>query len=118
MVDGDEFKALMQEMAQNQSAITAVNEGSGLGYRGLVVDALSDNVSDKYDLPSSFRMPQREFERIGDRRKSGSLDAPGEGAGRWPARVLLREIQQLGSREETSEPDRRCGRRRARRPPM
>ena len=108
MVDGDEFKALMQEMAQNQSAITAVDEGfQGLGYRGLVVDALSDNVSDKYDLPSTFRIGNSAHSKgleiaekvLRSMRQATVLD-DGLHA------IVLRQIQQLGSREETSETDR------------
>ena len=106
-VEAEEAKTLMQEIAQNRSAVGAVDQGyQGLGYRGLIVDALSDNVADKYDLPSSFR--------IGHSGNAKGLEiAEKIVRSMQQARVLdsdlhsllLRELQQVGSREEVSEPD-------------
>ena len=106
-VEAEEAKTLMQEIAQNRSAVAAVDQGyQGLGYRGLIVDAMSDNVTDKYYLPSSFRIGH-----IGNAK--GLEIAEKIVRSMQQARVLdsdlhsllLRELQQVGSREEVSEPD-------------
>jgi hypothetical protein len=107
MADEAEAKALLQEMAQNQAAITAVDQGyQGLGYRGLIVDTLSDNVSDKYDLPSTFRIGHSAHPKgleIAERifrsmQQATALDSQQH-------TLLIQELQQLGSRDEVTEPD-------------
>jgi hypothetical protein len=107
MADEAEAKALLQEMAQHQAAITAVDQGyQGLGYRGLIVDTLSDNVSDKYDLPSTFRIGHSGHPKgleIAERifrsmQQATALDSQQH-------TLLIQELQQLGSRDEVTEPD-------------
>jgi hypothetical protein len=108
MVGDDEFKTLMQEIAQNNSAITGVDEGfQGLGYRGLIVDALSDNISDKYDLPSTFRIGNSSHskgleiaEKILQSMRQATVIDDGLHS------IVLQQMQQMKSREETSEVDR------------
>ena len=56
-VDGAEAESLLQEISRNQDAVAAMDEGyQGLGYRGLIVESLADNMSSKYGLPSSLRL--------------------------------------------------------------
>jgi hypothetical protein len=57
LVEADEANDLLQEIAKNRSAIGGVSEGfQGLGYRGLVVEVLIDNIAGKHDLPHTFRI--------------------------------------------------------------
>lgn len=57
VVDADQARVLLQDIAQNQSAIGDVSAGyRGLGYRGMIVEALIDNVASKLDLPAKFRV--------------------------------------------------------------
>jgi hypothetical protein len=107
VVESDEARELLREIAQNQSAIADVHEGyQGLGYRGLVVEALSDNITSKYDLPATFRIPpngQAKGLEIGERvlasmRKVDVLD---EGL----HALLIQELQRLETREDATEPD-------------
>jgi len=55
MVEVDEGKSLLEEIAKNRAAIGTLDEGDhGLGYRGLVVEAQVDNVARPHELPHSF----------------------------------------------------------------
>lgn len=107
VAESDEARELLRDVAQNRSAITAVHEGyQGLGYRGLIVEALSDNVTDKYDLPSAFRIGhngQAKGLEIAERilnsmRKADVLDEE-------LRTLVIQELQRLGSREDATEPD-------------
>ncbi len=107
-VDADEARYLLQEISQNRSVVAAVNEGfQGLGYRGIIVESLTDNIANKYDLPASFRVghtaDQKNLEIAERILRNMQQAAALENAVHT---VLNRELQRLGSREETSEPDR------------
>jgi hypothetical protein len=107
VVEADEAMKLLQEISQNQSAITAVHEGyQGLGYRGLVVETLGDNIAPNYDLPATFRIGHNSHEKglevvervLSSMLNSQLLDEPVH-------RLIIGEIQRLRSRAETAEAD-------------
>ena len=55
--DEKEAKKLLDEIAEDRFAMAAVDEGPNhLGYRGLIVETLSDNYATKFGLPSQFRV--------------------------------------------------------------
>lgn len=57
VMDAQQAQEILRELTNHQGAVGKVNEGfNGLGYRGLVVEVLSDNLATKYDLPHTFRM--------------------------------------------------------------
>ena len=78
-VEGAEAESLLQEISRNQDAVAAMDEGyQGLGYRGLIVESLADNMSSKYGLPSSLRLANGANAKgleIGDRIVSSMLKA-------------------------------------------
>jgi hypothetical protein len=107
VVEADEARNLLQEIARNQSAITAVEKGyQGLGYRGLIVETLIDNIASNYDLPPNFRIAHSGHAiglEIADRvfnlmRRAQVLD---EGL----HALVMQELQRLGSRDEATEAD-------------
>jgi hypothetical protein len=67
----DEAKSLLQEIARNREAIGTVDGGAtGLGYRGLIVESLADNITGAYDLPPVLRIAHNSNAKgleIGDR---------------------------------------------------
>ena len=107
VVEADEAMKLLHEISQNQSAIAAVHEGyQGLGYRGLVVETLGDNIASKYELPATFRIGHNSHEKgleIAERVVSSMLttrllDERVHG-------LIIEELKRLRSREETAEAD-------------
>lgn len=53
----EEANALLKEFSRNRGVITDVNTGySGLGFRGVIVELLSDDGSQAFDLPSVFKV--------------------------------------------------------------
>jgi hypothetical protein len=107
LVEADEATSLLKELSQNRSTIATLDSDyQGLGYRGLVVELLGDNIASKYDLPYTFRMAhnadskgleiaERVLNSMQRRRllDDGSLS------------FALQELQRLGSREEASVAD-------------
>jgi hypothetical protein len=94
-------------MSQNRSATGGLDEGyQGLGYRGLIVEVLSDNIAGQHDLPATFRMAHNGqakgleiAERIfGSMQRAQALDENLH-------QLAIGELQRLGSREEVTEPD-------------
>jgi hypothetical protein len=107
VTETDEARDLLQQISQNRSAIAAIHEGyQGLGYRGLIVESLADNIAEKYDLPHVFRIAHNGdakgleiAERIfSSMRKRELLDGDLHA-------LVVRELQRLGSREEATEAD-------------
>ena len=107
VVELDEAKDLLQEISQNQSVITPVDQGyQGLGYRGLIVEALTDNFASKFDVPENFRLGHSGHPKgleIADRvltsmQRAQVLDTELHA-------LLVPELQRLASREEPSEAD-------------
>jgi hypothetical protein len=107
VVEADEATKLLQEISRNQSAIAAVHEGyQGLGYRGLVVETLSDNIGSKYDLPAIFRIGHNSHEKgleIAERVLNSMLgtrllDEHLHG-------LIIEELKRLRSREEIAVAD-------------
>jgi hypothetical protein len=103
--DEDEAGNLLREIARNKSAVGAIADGDqGLGYRGLIVEALADNVASKHGLPDTFR--------IGHNGEASDLVGTLAGS-MLKAQVLDRELhgfvvqeaQRLGSRADATEPD-------------
>jgi hypothetical protein len=103
----EEAQNLLQEMAKHRSAISAVHEGyQGLGYRGLIVESLTDSFTSKYDLPASFRIGNTghpEGLEIAERilnsmRTAQALDGGLHG-------LVIQELQRLESRYEISAAD-------------
>jgi len=55
--DEQEAVSLLREISQNQSVVAAIDKGEqGLGYRGLVVEVLADNIPEKHGVPAEFRV--------------------------------------------------------------
>jgi hypothetical protein len=107
LVESDEAHSLLEQIARDRSAIAAVGDGfQGLGYRGLIVEALIDNVASNYDLPSNFRVAHDRHPvglEIADRvfnlmRRAQVLDEELHA-------FATRELQQARSRGEVTEAD-------------
>src|SRR6266852_1869713 len=110
VVEGNGAKELLQEIARNQPAIAAMDaageEKLGLGYRGLIVEALSDELATKYDLPSSFRIAHTANPKgleIAERIVSSMRQAQALDAGVHA--MVIPELQRLGSEEEGDQED-------------
>jgi hypothetical protein len=57
IVEGQEAQKALKDLANSPSAVADINSGSQeLGYRGLVVEPLSDNLTAEYGLPATFRI--------------------------------------------------------------
>jgi hypothetical protein len=113
LAEADEATELLTQISQNKSAITGVHEGfQDLGYRGLIVEVLSDTDAVKLDLPSAFRIANvahPKGQEIAERvfsfmQKTKALDQELH-------KMLTQELQQLSARTaapsavETSEGD-------------
>jgi hypothetical protein len=102
VAEGEEEGNLLQQIARDRSAISAVHEGfQGLGYRGLIVETLSDNIASRYNLPDAFRVAGglEIAERVlSSLRKATAKD---EELYSW----VVQEIQHTALREETTEAD-------------
>jgi hypothetical protein len=113
LAEADEATELLTQISQNKSAITGVHEGfQDLGYRGLIVEVLSDTEAVKLDLPSTFRIAsiahpkgQEIAERIfSSMQKTKAVDEELH-------KMLTQQLQQLSARTavpsaaETSEGD-------------
>ena len=110
IVEGNGARELMQEIARNLPAIAAMEaageEKLGLGYRGLVVEALSAELPTKYDLPSSFRLANTANPKgleIAERIVSSMRQAQVLDAGVHA--MVIHELQRLGSEEEGDQED-------------
>lgn len=107
IVEANEAGNLLKEISQNRSAIGTVDEGhQGLGYRGLVVETLIDNVAGKYDLPHTFRIAHNDHPKgleLGERVFTSMVQAQLLEEGLRSA--VIQELQRMGSRAEISEPD-------------
>jgi hypothetical protein len=117
LAETDEATELLTQISQNKSAITGVHEGfQDLGYRGLIVEVLSDTAAVKLDLPSAFRIAsvahpkgQEIAERIfSSMKKTKAVDEELH-------KMLTQQLQQLPARTaapsaaETSEGDSAAG---------
>src|SRR4029077_14154694 len=106
-VEANEAMKMLEEIAQNRSAIAAIDEGyQGLGYRGLVVETLADNIASKYDLPATFRIAHNSNEKgleIAERVLSSMLGT--RLLDEAVHRGIIEELQRLRSREEPAEAD-------------
>lgn len=98
-VAGDEAQSLLQEISRNQDAVGALDEGyQGLGYRGLIVEGMADNVTTKYGVPSTFRLAHGSNAKgleIGDRIASSMLKAGVVDEGLH--KLLVEQLQALGA---------------------
>lgn len=57
VVEGKEAQTVLKDLATARDAVADVNSGTEeLGYRGLVVEPLSDNVTAEFGLPAAFRI--------------------------------------------------------------
>lgn len=57
IVEGSEAEAVLKELALSRGAVAEMDSGfQGLGNRGLIVQPLTDAVTEQYSLPSSFRI--------------------------------------------------------------
>jgi hypothetical protein len=105
--EAGEARNLLQEISQNQSAIVAVHEGfQGLGFRGLVVETLADNIAEKYGLPSTFCIGGSAHPKgleIAERLLNSMLRVQllDEGV----HGLVIQELRRLESREEVAEAD-------------
>ena len=107
LVEGGEAVELLREIAQNRSAIAGIDQGyQGLGYRGLIVETLADNMASKYDLPASFRVGHSGNEKgleivekiLASMQGRQLLEEGVHG-------IIVEELKRLRSREETAERD-------------
>jgi hypothetical protein len=105
--EADEARELLRQISQNQAVTGGLNEGfQGLGYRGLIVEVLSDNIAGQYNLPATFRLAHNSqakgleiAERIfSSMQRTQALDDN-------LLQFALGELQRLGSAEEITETD-------------
>jgi hypothetical protein len=89
IVDGDDAEAVLKDLAQHRAAVASLDSGfQGLGNRGLIVEALSEHVSEEHGLPPIFKLAnggtQLESKgiEVADRLISAMLK---DGAARHPA---------------------------------
>ncbi len=89
IVDGDDAEAVLKDLAQHRAAVASLDSGfQGLGNRGLIVEALSEHVSEDHGLPPIFKLAnggtQLESKgiEVADRLISAMLK---DGAARHPA---------------------------------
>jgi hypothetical protein len=84
-----------------------LDEGyGGLGYRGLIVEVLSDNIAGQYNLPATFRMAhnsQAKGLEIADRIFSSMQEA--QALDENLRQFAIGELQRLGSGDEITETD-------------
>jgi hypothetical protein len=56
-LEGEEAESVLRDVAHSGPTIAGVNEGfQGLGYRGLVVEMLADDLAERHGLPAAFRV--------------------------------------------------------------
>jgi hypothetical protein len=57
ILEENEAQEILQEIANNKGIVTETTSGyQGLGYRGIVLETLTDEVIERYSLPSNFRI--------------------------------------------------------------
>lgn len=57
ILEPQEAQEILKEIARHRGVVTEVNAGyQGLGYRGLILEALSDDIPIRYGLPSTFEI--------------------------------------------------------------
>ncbi len=57
VVDDADAREILTEVSQNRDAVTDIDTGfSGLGFRGVILEPLSDEMSDQYDLPNIMKI--------------------------------------------------------------
>jgi hypothetical protein len=57
LIDGSEERSLLVELSRNRNSLTSTDDGyAGLGFRGLILEALDDDTHERFSLPSSFRI--------------------------------------------------------------
>lgn len=105
--EADEARELLRQISQNRAATGRLEEGfQGLGYRGLIVEVLSDTIADQYDLPATFRLAHNSQARgleIAERIFSSMQNAQALDEGL--RQFAIGELQRLGTQTETTEPD-------------
>lgn len=103
VVDGEEASTVLRELALERQALAPEHDGEalGLGYRGLVIELLSDHLSEEYHLPSRFRIntgrtvAESRGQEIAERLLSGMLERPFVIGEAWDAeaqKVLLEQL--------------------------
>ena len=106
-IEAEEARNLLRDVARNPSIIAPVDEGyQGLGYRGLIVEAMIDNIVGSYGLPPRFRVAHTEHPtglEIGERvfdlmRRARVIDERLHSFG-------IEGLHGLRSLEETTEAD-------------
>ena len=89
IIDGDDAEAVLRDLAQHRSAVASLDSGfQGLGNRGLVVEALSEHVTEEHGLPEIFRLANggTQMESKGTEVALRLINAMlKEGAGKHPA---------------------------------
>lgn len=108
VMDAQQAREILRELANARTAIGSLHEGfNGLGYRGLILDVLSDNLANKYDLPSSFRMAHNNDPKgmelserlLGSMRQAQTLDEEIHS-------IIMKELQKMRSLDDDTEADR------------
>jgi hypothetical protein len=57
ILDEQDAREILKNIAKNRGVVTEVDSGyQGLGYRGLILESLTDHVAAQYDLPSMFEI--------------------------------------------------------------
>src|SRR5947199_7968010 len=57
LLEGNDAQAVLKELALNRGAVAELDSGfQGLGLRGLIIEPLSDDVTQEYALPTAFRI--------------------------------------------------------------
>lgn len=119
VVEGKEAQAVLKDLAQARSAVADVGSGfQGLGYRGLIVEPLSDNVESEYGLPSTFRIAgggtggDAKGHEVAERLVKGMLkatpmsavgDVTGESFDKETQKYLLSQISSAASATVTAQ---------------
>ncbi|HEY6877864.1 MAG TPA: hypothetical protein VI299_07580 [Polyangiales bacterium] len=56
-LDDKESTELLKEIARERNVVTAVEAGEqGLGFRGVIIEAVDDDTVHRYDLPTTFKL--------------------------------------------------------------
>lgn len=57
VVTGTEANELLKEISQDRATVADVDAGfTGLGFRGVIIEQLADDVAQTYDLPATFKI--------------------------------------------------------------
>lgn len=57
VLEAADAREILREISRNRGAITDLDAGfTGLGFRGAILEPLSDDIADEYDLPEIFKV--------------------------------------------------------------